>query len=96
MRKMIESSDWRVHGQERYLKGAQLERRAYRQYAKNPTWDHDHCSFCWTKFAVEHAPEVIHEGYCTLDEYHWICPSCFDDFKDQFVWRIVPAEKADA
>jgi hypothetical protein len=24
-----------------------------------------------------------------LDEYHWICNKCFDDFKDLFEWRIV-------
>ena len=52
-----------------------------------PTWDHDHWSFCWTKFAMEDYPGVLHDGYCTLDEYHWICSQCFDDFKDLFDWR---------
>ncbi|HEX5012051.1 MAG TPA: hypothetical protein VFY71_16820 [Planctomycetota bacterium] len=78
------------------MKGAQLRFCAYRQYNKNPNWDHDHCSFCWTKFAVEPGPDILHAGYCTLDEYHWICPTCFHDFKGQFEWRVAPAEQTDA
>ena len=71
-------------------------RRTYRRYAKNANWDHDHCSFCWTEFAVEERPDVLHEGYCTLNEYHWICADCFEDFKERFDWRVVAVERADA
>ena len=92
---MMDSSDWRdwrLQGQERFLEGVDLCRRAYRRYAGNREWDHDHCAFCWTEFAVEDRPEVLHAGFCTLDEYHWICEACFHDFKARFQWRIVPAE----
>ena len=34
--------DWRLGGQEGYLKGATLVRRAYRPHPDNPDWDHDH------------------------------------------------------
>jgi hypothetical protein len=93
---MSDSSDWRLQGQERFLKGVDLCRRAYRRYTKNPDWDHDHCSFCWAKFSVEDQPDAVHEGYCTLDEYRWICDECFEDFKERFGWRVVPADQRDA
>lgn len=70
--------------------------RMYRRYPKNPGWDHDHCSFCWAKFMVEDYPDVLHEGYCTLDEYHWMCRNCLEDCKNLFEWRVVPAPSADA
>jgi hypothetical protein len=37
---------------------------------------------------VEDFPDVLHEGYCTADEYHWICDQCFADFSKRFAWRI--------
>jgi len=45
---------------------------------------------------VEDVPDVLHEGYCTLDDYHWICGKCFDDFKELFGWRVAAAPPADA
>jgi hypothetical protein len=86
-----DSSDWRLQDQERYLTGAKLTFRAYRRYPKNPDWDHDHCEFCGAKFMVEEAPDVLHEGYCTLDEYRWICSTCFADFRARFSWEVIEA-----
>jgi hypothetical protein len=83
-----ENADWRLHGQERYLKGANLVFRKYQRYAKNPSWDHDHCAFCAAKFMTEDLPDVLHEGYSTEDESRWICPSCFADFSDTFQWNV--------
>jgi hypothetical protein len=45
---------------------------------------------------VENAPEALHEGYCTLDDYHWICSECFHDFKELFGWRVVATPPTDA
>ncbi|MBI4617234.1 MAG: hypothetical protein HY720_26715 [Planctomycetes bacterium] len=87
---MVDLSDWRLTGQENYLLEVELQWRTYRRYPKNPAWDHDHCSFCWATFMVEEHPGVLHEGFCTLDEYHWICADCFDDFRELFRWRVVP------
>ena len=81
--------DWRRQGQESYLKGVTLVRRSYRRYPRNPSWDHDHCEFCWAKFMVEDYPDVLHEGYATEDDYHWICETCFADFRDEFEWRLL-------
>lgn len=38
---------------------------------------------------VEDTPDVLHEGYCTPDERRWICPTCFRDFREQFMWELV-------
>jgi hypothetical protein len=93
---MVDSSDWRLQRQERFLQGVELCHRAYRRPVKKPNWDHDHCEFCWAKFGVEEGPGIVHEGYCTLDEYRWICSTCFDDFKERFDWSVVAAGTSDA
>jgi hypothetical protein len=67
---------------------SQPDQGACRRYPKNAKWDHDHCAFCWAKFMVEDLPDVLHEGYCTLDEYHWICETCFRDFQASLEWQI--------
>jgi len=64
-------------------------------------WDHDHCDFCWAKFMAreiaEHDPEILAAGYTIASEKRstfWICPSCFEDFKERFAWTVVPSEGA--
>jgi len=88
---MKKEDDWRLTGQEKYLKGVTLVHRRYRQYKENPNWDHDHCAFCWIEFCLEGCSGSIQEGYATQDDYHWICPKCFVDFKDRFQWAVVEA-----
>jgi hypothetical protein len=85
---MADDSDWRLMGQEKYLQGVSLHHRRYRRPLNNPDWDHDHCEFCWAKLMVEDYPEVLHQGYCTQDEYYWICDECFRDFKSRFNWTV--------
>lgn len=87
---MREENDWRLQGQEKYLKGAKLVFKAYRQYPQKPNRDHDHCSFCWAKFSLdERIVDRLQQGYATLDDRRWICPTCFEDFKDLFEWEVV-------
>ena len=86
---MAEETDWRLGSQENYLKGVALVHRRCRRNPRDATWDHDHCEFCWAKFTVEDCPDVLHRGYATTDDYHWICEKCFDDFKDLFKWTVV-------
>jgi hypothetical protein len=82
----VSPDDWRLRGQERYLKGAVLLWARWK--CPRDEWDHDHCSFCWAKFMEEDFPEVLHFGYTTSDDYRWICKECFEDFKDQFEWSM--------
>jgi len=86
---MADASDWRLQGQEKYLKGVELHWHVYRSSRDNAHWDHDHCEFCRAKFMVEEHPDVLHEGYSTLDDYRWICGGCFEEFKELFQWRVV-------
>jgi hypothetical protein len=88
---MVDPTDWRLQGQEKYLKGVELRWQVYRHYPEKPDWDHDHCEFCWAKFMVEDYPDVLHEGYSTPDEYRWVCKGCFEDFKEMFQWRVIPS-----
>lgn len=78
--------DWRITGQEKYLKDAILELREYSPPSSE--WEHDHCEFCWSKFCRSDEPECLHEGYVTEDGRHWICTSCFHHFKDQFRFSL--------
>lgn len=81
---MIQQEDWRLRGQAKYLHGAMLVRQPWK--SSDPANDHDHCEFCWEKFADYDG--CLHEGYSTQDRYRWICPSCFADFKERFQWRV--------
>lgn len=83
---MENEQDWRLCGQERYLKGKTLVKRRYR--APRPSWDHDHCEFCWATFMEQAWPGTLQEGYTTEDEYYWVCPQCFVDFREKFQWKI--------
>jgi hypothetical protein len=85
---MSMDSDWRLQGQERYLQGVRLFHRQYHSDSKNPHWDHDHCEFCFAKFMVADHPEALHEGYCTEDEYRWVCSQCLADFRERFKWSV--------
>jgi hypothetical protein len=66
------------------LKGVRLRFSHYRPYREG--WDHDHCEFCGKTFSARLGD--LSEGYCTLDEYHWICQDCFSDFKEEFGWMV--------
>jgi hypothetical protein len=81
--------DWRLQRQETYLQGANLFYRQYHKSKTNDSWDHDHCEFCSVKVKEEPQQDVITSGHCTKNEYHWVCPTCFNDFKALFVWKLL-------
>ena len=81
---MADVNDWRLQGQEKYLRGAVL---FYKRYADRRTkTDHDHCEFCYVRFS-EQDPGALTAGYANLDDYRWICPSCYEDFKEMFAFQ---------
>jgi hypothetical protein len=50
-------------------------------------WDHNQCAVCWTKIAEGD------NAYVTAnDNHHWIFPGCFEDFRTEFAWTVVPAQ----
>jgi hypothetical protein len=81
---MRERNDWRLTNQRNYLQNAEL---SWSQYAApSADWDHDHCAFCMQKFMPG---TVDAEGYVTADDQHWVCKACFEDFKQEFGFKVV-------
>ena len=78
--------DWRLQGQEKYLRGAVLSFKSYS--CQSAKWDHEHCEFCQVKITENCKTDTICKGYATLDNYRWICEKCFHDFKDLFEWIV--------
>ena len=79
--------DWRLMGQEDYLKNKQLKENIPFEFAKTKEYPqswHEHCEFCGEKATAD----VKGEFYSTEDDYYWICKSCFDDFKEKFNWIV--------
>jgi hypothetical protein len=87
--------DWRLMGQERYLRDAVFVRKPYER--ANETWDHDHCEFCQRKFVEANAhadgDDSATVGYAARrlgregqDDYYWVCDDCFADFRERFSW----------
>jgi len=81
---MENKNDWRLTNQMQYLDGKTLKYVSYEEYSKE--WNHEHCEFCWGKFSK--GENYLHEGYCSLDNYRWICSECYEDFKGMFAWKI--------
>jgi hypothetical protein len=82
-------SDWRLQNVKGF-EGLRWRRKRYRPWSD--TWDHDHCIGCWAKFAELDAPDALHEGYATCEDwkhgadYDWVCPSCFADLREAMGW----------
>jgi hypothetical protein len=88
---MADNADWRLHGQEAFLKGATLVRRDARLSSQHPRWELDHCVFCSAKFSVDESDQT-HAGYATPDDWWWICETCFRDFRDRFGWKLASSK----
>ena len=86
---MIEENDWRLRGQEEYMKDLKFKYISFT--AKKGGSLHAHCEFCWHKFMEYHEnfEESSNEGYCSIDEKYWVCNECFEDFKDVFSWSCI-------
>ena len=88
---MVGSDDFRLRDQARYLLGASLTRRTY--VPPRQDWDVAHCAFCLAPFVDPARPQALREGLVTLDGRHWVCPSCFEDFRLAFGFREVPGSR---
>jgi len=58
-----------------------------------PEWDHEHCAFCWAKIVEaklkKEGADLLIEAYTTENRHHWICPKCYEDFREIFQWKVV-------
>ncbi len=82
---MVSEDDWRIRRQGDYLKGKTFYFHEFAQWSD--TWDHEHCEFCWRSFSDQDGDE--HNGYSTLDDFTWVCPQCFNDFKDVYSFNLL-------
>jgi hypothetical protein len=46
------------------------------------------CRFCGAKFVESGEASTLREGYATADAYRWVCPDCFEDFRERFGWPV--------
>jgi len=76
--------DWRLNGQEDYLFGITLTRKKFESCGY---YDHAHCDFCWAKIS-DCCEGALEFGYCSSGETHWICETCYKDFKDLFKFKL--------
>ncbi len=90
---MIEKDDWRltagpVCGCEDKLKNIPLWYIPFQPLSEKG--DHEHCAFCWARFSSYEGD--LQTGYCTRPQNtagaDWICPACFEDFKEMFGWTL--------
>ena len=80
--------NWRLFGQDQYLNGLELSFQRYSHSGNSPLADH--CEFCSREFHESGTgPDVLTEGYASRNGFRWICRTCFDDFQDEFQWRVV-------
>ncbi len=87
---VTDSNDWRLMGQESFLAGREMRWMTWRPYREG--WDHDHCDFCSAEISDRPIDDhtEFNEAWVTADdEYHWVCPRCFGDFRDRFGWTVV-------
>ena len=75
------SNDWRLTNQKKRLYQKKLLHIPYEQ--PNERLDHEHCAFCWDK--IDKSTPI---AYATEDKNHWICETCFNDFKEMFEWEV--------
>ena len=76
-------------GQERYLAGRRMRFTSWTPYRAG--WDHDHCDFCSTEISDDRTGHAEYdEAWVTSDDsYKWVCPNCFDDFRERFKWVVI-------
>ena len=67
------------------MQGVTVHRRHY--FLWRPDWDHDHCEFCFRRFASAERQNFCSEGFFTEDK-RWICETCYEDFKLMFDWIL--------
>jgi len=72
--------DWRLDIPHPHLRGQTLVKAAL---GACPGWDHEHCELCFDKLTGNGA---VWYRTGTPPKQWWICPVCFEDFREHFGW----------
>lgn len=83
--------DWRILNQDEYLlneKFLKINSYEFKKQFKDERLFHEHCDFCFDK--IEKLDMFKYKyAYMTRCLNTWICPVCFDDFKDKFNLEVI-------
>jgi hypothetical protein len=81
-----------IIAREKLIRSKNLHWSRYTQ--PSPDWDHDHCEFCFRRFAEPSAGynDSVETGYTTPDRFNWICRGCVEKYKDRFNWVVEPTD----
>ena len=80
------ASDWRNHGEDKYLMNTTLIHAVYRE---NGCAHHEHCTFCWIRFSEAMSGDERSGYVCRKNgEDYWICTTCYNDLKSFFHWKV--------
>jgi len=89
---MIKKNDWRLEANKSFLENEVFR---YLNFAKEyEDTEHDHCIFCKYK-TFSSNKEHLQWGYAstTRNGYWWVCPECFEDFKEIKGWTTITDNK---
>lgn len=50
--------------------------------------EHTHRELCWATISNLENPRYLKEGFRCSETGSWVCPGCFDDFKEEFHWKL--------
>lgn len=80
------ATDWRNHGEDKYLMNATL---IHASYHESECSHHEHCTFCWIRFSAS-MPGDERVGYVCRKNggNYWICTTCYNDLKSFFHWQV--------
>ena len=81
----MEENDWRLWDDSDCFRNEKFYFRKYKKSSER--WDHEHCNFCWAR--ISEYDDELNEGYCTVKDELWVCPQCFNDFKEKFNLEVV-------
>ena len=81
--------DWRIAGQESYLKNKVLQHRLFDRSIC--VEDYTQCEFCWALFDKDKDNPIM--AYFQPDEKVWVCEECFNDFNRFFHWTVEELNK---
>lgn len=92
-----EPVDRRPADKEERFRGAIFVRRIYAP--SSPEWEHEHCELCGAEIVERGShwdtADAVYEGYSTpgpteapMEDWYWVCPSCFEDFRERLGWTL--------
>jgi hypothetical protein len=70
------------------MRGLEMRRALWSRPSYNPTWDHDHCTFCNKEISDSPSGDVLSWGYVDSGDNAWVCARCFEALKHHFEWVL--------